>query len=157
MENLIQNFYQAFANLDAEAMANCYHPEVRFEDPAFGVLQGEKAKNMWRMLCASQKGKGFRIEFSGIEYNEQSGKAHWEAFYTFSKTGRKVHNIIDAEFKFKDGKIIEHTDHFDLYRWSKQALGGSGYLLGWTAFFQKKLNAQTNKLLSEFEKRMPGK
>ena len=154
MKNTIKNFYQAFANLDPEAMAACYHENIKFEDPAFGVLQGEKAGNMWRMLCASQKGKDFRIEFSGIEFDGETGKAHWEAYYTFSRTGRKVHNVIDAEFKFQDGKIIEHIDRFDLYRWSKQALGLSGYLLGWTGFFKKKLHAQTNRLLSEFERKM---
>lgn len=57
----------------------------------------------------------------------------------------------NAEFEFKDGKIINHIDKFDLYRWSKQALGFNGFLFGWTILFKKKLNAQTNKLLSDFE------
>ncbi len=152
MEKVISKFYKSFANLDAEGMAQCYHDEVLFEDPAFGELKGDKAKNMWRMLCNSQKGKGFKVEYSDIKMTGQKGSAHWEAFYTFSKTGRKVHNIIDAEFKFKDGKIIEHIDGFDLYKWSKQAFGISGYLFGWTNFFKNKLNTQTNSLLSKFEK-----
>ena len=152
MKNIIINFYNAFANLDAEEMVESYHPEVEFEDPAFGKLEGDRAKNMWRMLCKSQKGKDFKIEFSDIEFEDQTGRAHWEAWYTFSKTGRKVHNIINAEFTFRDGKIITHKDTFDLYRWSKQALGLSGYLIGWSPFFRKKLQAQTNKLLSDFEK-----
>jgi ketosteroid isomerase-like protein len=41
--DLIETFYRAFAALDAEAMAACYHDEVTFEDPAFGQLQGEQA------------------------------------------------------------------------------------------------------------------
>ena len=154
MNSIIENFYQAFDALDSEGMVKCYHSEVKFEDPAFGMLTGEKAKNMWRMLCSSQKGKNFKVEVSGIEYNEvtEVGRAHWEAHYLFSKTGRKVHNIIDAEFKIKDGKIIEHIDRFDLYSWSKQALGLSGYLIGWSGYFKNKLNAQTNALLSKFER-----
>ena len=151
MKNIIENFYTAFANLDAEGMVACYHEDVVFEDPAFGMLKGEKAKNMWRMLCSSQKGKDFTVNFSNIEMSNLGGKAYWEAFYTFSKTGRKVHNKIKAEFKFKDGKIIEHIDTFDLYRWSRQALGFTGFLMGWTTFFKKKLNSQTNMLLSKFE------
>ena len=79
--------------------------------------------------------------------------ANWEAIYNFSKTGRKVHNKIKAEFEFKDGKIIKHTDTFDLHKWAKQAMGFKGFLLGGTSFFKKKLNAQTNKLLSSFEKK----
>ncbi len=152
MKNIIENFYTAFANLDAEGMVACYHKEVVFEDPAFGLLKGEKAMNMWRMLCDSQKGKDFVVKFSNIEADNQEGHVDWEAFYTFSKTGRKVHNRIKAEFKFQDGKIIEHIDKFDLYRWSRQAFGFTGFLMGWTPFFKKKLIIQTNKLLSKFEK-----
>jgi len=151
MKSIIENFYRAFDNLDAESMIDCYHKDIKFEDPAFGVLKGEKAKNMWRMLCHSQKGKDFKVKASNIVYNNMKGTADWEAYYTFSKTGRKVHNVISAEFEFKDGKIVNHFDQFDLYKWSKQALGFKGLLLGWTTFFKKKLNAQTNKLLSEFE------
>lgn len=153
MKSIIENFYRAFDNLDAESMIDCYHKDIKFEDPAFGVLKGEKVKNMWRMLCHSQKGKDFKVKASNIVYNNMKGTADWEAYYTFSKTGRKVHNVINAEFEFKDGKIINHFDQFDLYKWSKQALGSKGLLLGWTTFFKKKLNTQTNKLLSEFEKK----
>ncbi len=154
MKSVIEKFYEAFNNLDAETMASCYHDEIIFEDPAFGILKGDKAKNMWRMLCHSQKGKDFRVEASGIEADDSKGKAHWEAHYNFSRTGRRVHNIIDATFEFKDGKIIKHTDRFNLHRWSRQALGFTGALMGWTGFFRKKLNAQTNKLLSDFEQKL---
>ncbi len=153
MKEIIEQFYKAFQNLDAEGMAACYHDEILFEDPAFGVLKGEKAKNMWRMLCQSQKGgdESIVVKYSNIQSSNNKGSAHWEAYYTFSKTGRKVHNIIDAEFEFKDGKIIRHTDSFDLYRWSKQALGLQGWLLGWTSFFKGKLQQQTNGMLRKFE------
>jgi ketosteroid isomerase-like protein len=151
VKTLIEKFYTAFANLDAETMASCYHDDVFFEDPAFGVLKGEHAKNMWRMLCESQKGKNFIVEFSDINENELNGSAHWEAHYNFSKTGRKVHNKIDAQFKFKDGKIIEHIDRFNLHKWASQALGFKGYALGWAGFFKTKLQGQTNQLLSKYE------
>ncbi len=151
MKEVIEKFYTAFAFLDAETMVSCYHTEVEFEDPAFGKLKGEHAKNMWRMLMASQKKETFRVAFSNIIGDENMGSAHWEAFYTFSKTGRKVHNIIDAKFSFQDGLIIRHTDHFNLHTWAKQALGFKGLLLGGTAFFKTKLNAQTNHLLQKYE------
>lgn len=59
MKNIIENFYEAFANLDAETMVSYYHDDIVFEDPAFGILKGNRAKNMWRMLCESQKNKDF--------------------------------------------------------------------------------------------------
>ncbi|MGB0423768.1 MAG: nuclear transport factor 2 family protein, partial [Flavobacteriales bacterium] len=117
----------------------------------FGDLHGKSAGNMWRMLISSQKGKEFIVSFCDVKCDEQTGSAHWEAHYNFSKTGRKVHNRIDAQFKIKDGLIIEHIDDFNLHSWSKQALGTSGMLLGWTGFFKKKLQVQTNALLKKYE------
>ncbi len=134
MRDIVKLFYQSFAKLDAESMVNCYHDDVLFEDPAFGILKGSHAKNMWRMLCESQKGKNFIITSSNIVCNKESSTAHWEAQYIFSKTGRKVHNKIDTEFIFKDGKIIQHTDHFNLHFWARQAIGFKGILLGGTNF-----------------------
>jgi len=151
MKNVIEKFYKAFNELDAESMAEYYHKNIVFKDPAFGVLKGERAKNMWRMLCESQKDKNFKIKVSNITCNEKTGSAHWEAFYKFSKTGRKVHNKIDAEFIIKDGKIIKHTDYFNLQNWAKQAFGFKGYLMGGTSFFKRKLHHQTNGLLDKFE------
>lgn len=152
-QRVIQEFYQAFKDLDAEKMVAYYHNDVEFEDPAFGKLTGERAKNMWRMLIKSQQGKDFQISFSNIKINGDQGSAHWEAQYNFSKTGRRVHNKIDAQFYLKNDQIIKHVDSFNLHRWAKQALGFQGWLLGGTSFFQKKLNAQVNRLLDKFEVR----
>jgi hypothetical protein len=106
---------------------------------------------MWRMLCLSQKKKKFNVIASNITVNEDNGSARWEANYVFSETGRKIHNKIDVTFEFKDGKIIKHTDYFNQHNWAKQALGFKGYLIGGTSFFKRKLNAQTNRLLTKFE------
>lgn len=154
MENPVQEFYAAFQAMDAEKMASCYSPNVEFEDPAFGHLKGIRASNMWRMLVESQKGKDFRIEFKDISFDGTKGSAHWEAWYTFSQTGRKIHNIIEASFELENGKIVKHTDHFDLHRWARQAMGFKGLLIGGTRFFKRKLQSQTNRLLDKFESKI---
>jgi hypothetical protein len=68
------------------------------------------------------------------------------ASYNFSKNKRPVVNRISAQFYFQDGLIIRHTDDFDIWKWSKQALGLTGYLFGWTGFMQNKIH--TNAILS---------
>lgn len=146
---LIARFYTAFEACDAEAMAACYSDDVVFEDPAFGELHGEHARNMWRMLCA--RASDLRIEASAIRADDQEGSAHWEAWYGFSQTGRRVHNRIDARFRFRDGLICEHRDHFDLWRWSRQALGLPGLLLGWSSTLQDKVRNQARANLARFE------
>ncbi|RMG63780.1 MAG: nuclear transport factor 2 family protein [Bacteroidetes bacterium] len=151
MQSLIETFYTAFDALDAEAMAACYHPDIRFEDPAFGVLTGAQAGNMWRMLCQSQQGKSFSVAFSEVKTEGSSGQARWEAHYHYGQ--RPVHNRITAQFEFAEGKIIRHTDRFDLYRWARQALGLTGWLIGWTPFFRKQLQKQARQRLARFEAR----
>jgi len=63
MSHTIQSFYQAFADYDAEKTVFFYADDIEFTDPAFGTLKGERAKNMWRMLLASQRGKKFEVVF----------------------------------------------------------------------------------------------
>jgi ketosteroid isomerase-like protein len=140
---LIGKFYACFGRKDAEGMRACYHPDVVFSDPVFGELRGAQAGEMWAMLCS--RAKDLRIEASGISADAAKGKAHWDAYYTFTHTGRHVHNAIDAAFSFRDGLIARHDDRFDLYRWSRQAFGPVGALIGWTPFFQAKVRANARK------------
>lgn len=145
---LIEKFYTTFRSRDGETMAACYADEAVFSDPAFGVLHGREVGAMWRMLCA--RGRGLEITFSDVQADDETGRAHWEAHYTFSSTGRKVHNIIDASFKFKAGKIVEHHDRFNFWRWSSMALGPLGLLLGWTPLVQSRVRAQARRGLEAF-------
>src|SRR5262245_55215628 len=107
---LIARFYRSFASRDGRGMAACYHPAVEFSDEVFPDLRGAQAGAMWQMLC--DRAADLKIEARDIEADDAAGRAHWEAWYTFSATGRHVHNRIDARFEFRDGKIIRHRDTF---------------------------------------------
>jgi len=151
--DLISKFYTAFAGRDFAQMQACYHPEVAFSDPVFPDLRGNQARAMWHMLCL---GEGeFRLEFSQIAADDHSGSAHWEAHYAFSGTGRPVHNIVEAEFGFRDGLIVRHRDRFDLWRWTRMALGASGLLLGWSPLVQNKVRAMASGKLKAFVAKHP--
>jgi ketosteroid isomerase-like protein len=146
---LIQRFYTALSRLDGAAMATCYTAEASFSDPVFqGLNNGEPGK-MWRMLTT--RGKDMTVVFDGIEANDTSGKAHWVATYTFSATGNKVVNDIQANFTFENGKIKTHQDDFDLYKWMRQALGLKGALLGWLPPVQAKLRQTARTGLDAFK------
>jgi ketosteroid isomerase-like protein len=146
--DLIRKFYTAFQARDADGMNACYHAEVLFSDPAFGTLKGNEATSMWQMLCA--RGQDLDIEFGDVRADAEKGSAHWEAWYTFSKSGRRVHNIIESAFVFKDGKIFRHTDRFNLWKWSSQALGPLGTFLGWTPFVQSAIRKEARQGLGKF-------
>jgi ketosteroid isomerase-like protein len=145
---LIHKFYTAFSKRDAREMAACYHPSVRFSDEVFTDLQGAWANAMWQMLC--ERGKDLKIEFRDIVADDAGGRAHWEAWYTFSATRRPVHNKIDARFEFEDGKIIRHRDSFSFWAWASQALGPTGVLLGWSPFVKNRVRSQAAKSLDAF-------
>lgn len=149
-EELIEKFYTSFQKLDAEAMLSCYHAGIRFSDPVFPNLAQPEVGAMWRMLC--KQAKNFELTFADTQANDRTGKAHWEAHYDFSATGRRVHNKIDAEFEFQDGKIIKHTDSFNFWKWSRMALGAKGLLLGWTPLVRNKVQKQAAARLAGFMK-----
>jgi hypothetical protein len=150
----IENFYAAFARLEPDAMAHCYADEAAFDDEVFSLRGKREVMGMWRMLCEAAQSKGrevWRLECSEVDADAVTGKAHWDAHYRFSATGRMVHNSIDAAFGFNtQGLITTHRDRFDFWRWSRQALGAPGLLLGWTPLLHGKVRKQARASLDKF-------
>lgn len=146
----VERLYAAFTRLDGAAMAGCYAPDAAFDDEVFLLRGREQVGGMWAMLCDAAQAMGsdvWKLEVRDV--TERS--AHWEATYRFSATGRMVHNVIDAEFEFDAaGLIARHRDRFDFWRWTRQALGAPGLLLGWTPMLRAKVRAQAAKGLQRF-------
>ena len=145
---LLTRFYSAFAAKDHAIMARCYADDATFSDPVFPHLDADEVRAMWRMFCTS--GNDVDVSFGEVEANDARGSARWEAIYAFPKTGRRVHNRIAASFTFSDGLIAEHRDDFDLYRWTRMALGTAGVALGWTPFVKGKVRRQAAGQLARF-------
>lgn len=148
-KEIIEAFYEAFARGDAEGMVRYYADDIVFEDPAFGRLEGPQAADMWRMLVSQESA----LAYSKVWSRGDTGGAQWEARYFFGKSGRKVHNRVVATFEFRSGKIIRHRDQFSFRHWSRQALGLTGLLLGWTPFLQRKVRKQALAKLALFTSR----
>src|SRR5277367_3244481 len=103
-ENIVYRFYSAFQKLDYATMQDCYDDEVIFLDPAFGSLEGDAVKAMWEMLA--KNAQNFSLVFSDIKTeDEEYITCKWVATYTFSATGRKVVNRINAYIRIQNGKI----------------------------------------------------
>lgn len=147
-EELITRFYSAFQKRDYATMQDCYAGKVIFYDPVFEDLVDDEVKLMWEMLCKGAT--DLSIEFNNVQADEEYGTCDWTAHYTFTKTNRKVINKIRAHMRFKDGKIIEHSDQFRLSNWCKQALGLPGVLFGSMGWFQKKVRRTAQKSLYNY-------
>jgi len=150
----IDKFYAAFARLDPDTMAQCYADGVAFDDEVFSLRGKREVAGMWRMLCEATRAKGladWKLDYSGIDADATTGRAHWDAHYRFSTTGRLVLNRIDAAFTFDaQGLIATHRDRFDFWAWSRQALGTPGLLLGWTPLLRNKVRGQAAANLAKF-------
>jgi limonene-1,2-epoxide hydrolase len=145
---VVETFYTCFGRRDWAGMAACYHPEAEFSDPVFTRLKGPEVVTMWEMLC--RRGKDLEIEFRVLRADDAGAAAHWDARYTFSGTGRRVHNSVESEFELSDGRSVRHRDHFDLWRWTRMALGLKGTLLGWLPAVQDSVRARAARSLAEF-------
>lgn len=151
-EECIHRFYTAFQKLEYKTMQDCYAPEIIFNDPVFGILEDDKARAMWEMLCKTAK--NFMLVYSNIQLlDHEYATCDWTATYTFSKTGRNVVNKIKAHMRLSNGKIVEHTDQFSLRKWCQQALGLPGKLFGWSNWLQNKVRRQARHNLEKFIKK----
>jgi len=146
-EQLIHTFYKAFEKADYKGMQACYADNLVFNDEVFINLSAKETKAMWHMLSETGLSK---LSFSKIKADDRQGSAHWVAEYTFSLTKRFVINRIDASFKFKNGKIVRHTDRFNFINWSRQAFGLTGIFIGWTPFFKNKVRKTAQARLTAF-------
>jgi ketosteroid isomerase-like protein len=124
---LLQRLFTSLDQHDHAAMADCYHREATFRDIAFDLSGKKEIHAMWHMICEGD----IRTKFAIVDANNSSGRVNVVDDYTFTATGRKVHNIIDSRFQFRDGVIVKHEDFCDARQWAAMAVGGvGGFLAG---------------------------
>ena len=151
-ETLIHQFYTAFQQKDVKTMQDSYDDHAVFNDAVFTNLNAQQVRAMWQMLLS--RSGDMKMNFGGVKEVGDKVIAHWEAHYTFTATGKKVINQIDAEFEIKEGKIVSHTDTFNFYKWARQAFGGGGWLLGWTNVFKEKVRHTAKTKLDEYMQKL---
>jgi len=136
-EQLVHTFYKAFQDRNFKTMQECYSDRATFSDPVFRNLNAGQVRAMWEMFLV--KNDSLTISFGNIETVGEMVTARWKANYILSSTGRPVTNNIRSIFRIKNNQIVRHTDRFDLYGWTRQALGIKGILLGWTPFVKTRI------------------
>lgn len=150
----LTRFYNAFAHLDPATMAQCYAPEARFRDEVFTLDGRDQVMAMWFMLCESLDGSGrgdWKLNYRVESVDAQTARLHWSARYHFGQALRPVHHRIDASFRFDDaGRITHHHDSFHFWRWSRQALGLPGLLLGWSPLLRRQVSARAHARLDRY-------
>ncbi|MGI9665712.1 MAG: nuclear transport factor 2 family protein [Acidimicrobiia bacterium] len=145
---LLEGFYAALTARDFRSMGAAYSDDATFSDPVFSGLTALETRAMWHMLC--EQGTDLLVTHSDVTSDGDTGSARWEARYSFGPEARYVHNRISATFRFRDGLILEHTDDFDLWKWTRMAVGTIGVIGGWSNFVQSKVRSTANHSLERF-------
>lgn len=148
-ESLIQKLYTGLQNHDHQAMADCYHPNATFRDIAFSLRGKKQVHAMWHKISETDLKATFTVKSA----DDLTGEADLIDDYTFTDTGRRIHNEINSHFQFQDGLIIAHHDDCNAVKWGQQAFGyWKGLVVGLIPF----LRAHKAKiLLEEFIKQHP--
>jgi len=147
-----ERFYDAFTVRDHYTMGLLYAEHATFSDPVFPLLNAKGTRLMWQMLLS--RAEDFNVDVEIVEDSASRIRANWVANYTFSATGRPVTNRVRTEMQLAAGKIVRHQDTFSLWRWSAQALGAKGALLGWTPIVRNKIQAQAASSLRDFARKV---
>ena len=138
-------FYDAFSAANIDVLKQLYDKKLIFNDNIFVNLDYNETISMWSSLLVGNKNMSIKYEIK--KYSEKYVEVEWIADYLFTSTNRNVKNIILAKMEIDQGKIINHTDNFDFYKWSQMAFGITGALIGWTSFFKNKVRTEAyNKL-----------
>ena len=146
-----ERFFEAFMVRDHYTRGLLYAEHATFSDPVFPLLNARGARVMWKMLLTRAEDLG--IEVKVIEDSPAHASVDWVAHYTFGATGRPVVNRVHTEMAISLGRIVSQVDSFNLWRWSGQALGASGWLLGWTPLVRNKIRAQAAYSLREYARK----
>ena len=142
-ETLLRSLFSALGRRDAQAMADCYHPDATFQDIAFDLRGKKDISDMWRMICSGD----IRATVETVRADDREGYVKVVDEYTFTDTGRRVRNVIESRFRFADHLIIEQRDTCDPHAWAAMAIGGfGGFVAGRVGLLrqrkaQRKLNA----------------
>jgi hypothetical protein len=141
-------FYEAFMVRDFYTMGLLYANHATFRDPVFPRLTAQGARLMWQMLLTEAED----LEISADIHEDTADRARvdWTARYTFTPTKRLVVNKVHTEMVIAAGKIVQQVDDFSFWRWSGQALGWKGWLLGGTPLVRDPVQRKAAKSLKEF-------
>jgi hypothetical protein len=143
-----ERFYDAFQVRDHYTMGLLYAAHATFSDPVFPKLTAQGARLMWQMLLSEAEDLDLTVEIR--EDGAERARVDWRARYTFTPTKRVVVNQVHTEMQLAAGKIVRQVDTFSFWRWSGQALGWKGWLLGGTPLVRDKVRTQAAKSLRDY-------
>ncbi|KAH8923203.1 hypothetical protein BT69DRAFT_1262631 [Atractiella rhizophila] len=153
-QKTIEKYQSSHASLDWEGMSSCLSPTYTFSDPAFPDLDERMSKGMWCMFLENRETNKMVVKCGPAT---KTGENTWEYDYSvdYVLNSRPILNHMHATLTLSPSTnlITKQVDHFDFYAWARQALGVSGYLLGWTEMVKGQVRTRAKGRLEGFLKK----
>jgi hypothetical protein len=153
LSSQIETYFDAFSKGDYRTMRSLCDPKITFNDPVYTSLQGKSVFALHhfmaeRRICPT-------ITIRSISEKGNRVKVKWTNEYEYATY--KTHISIDVRsiFHFEHTSIISQTDQYNLWKWSKMALGFTGTYLGWTPMFRSTLRRSSQQSLATFIQKHP--
>lgn len=146
-QETIMAFFEAYSRRNTGDMCNRYSSLIYYSDPVFGLLKDEQVIKMWQFRVANSN--ELSLIYGNIsDRGDNYYTCEWTATYRFAPTGKKIIHKAKAYMKVEDGIITEHSDAYSFYKWIRQAYGISGWILGWSSVYKKRVR---KKLLEQLQ------
>lgn len=153
----LERFFDAMQRCDTEALRTSYHPALRFDDPLISTTSVGDRLDWCGMLWSPRDADGQRIwqlELEEVRTRGALATARWNLRYRYTPTKRLIDQALHSHFSFDaDGRITTQRDSFDFWRWSRQAHGLLGLLLGWTPLMWDQAREQARASLEDHRRR----
>lgn len=153
----LERFFDALRRCDKAALRDCCSPGLRFDDPLISITGRDDRLDWCTLLWTPCDGDGQRIwhlELDDVHTRGPLGTARWNLRYRYTPTGRLIELAVTSQFTFDpDGSITAQRDSFDFWRWSRQAHGLLGLLLGWTPLLWDQARDQARVSLEDHQRR----
>lgn len=148
-KEVVENFYNAFSLLDYSTLKNYLSPNVIYNDPVFGLLEGDAVFKLWKMKC--ERLREFSFEFGNIEeLDNEYATCEWKISFFHRPTGDVVTMPGKAHLRILNNLIAEHSDAYKMSDWLAASKGLRGKLLGWTGFMKRKEQNIYRRLLDRY-------
>lgn len=146
---VVERFYNAFSKLDYSEMTALLSQNIIYQDPIFGMLEGEPVFSLWQMKC--KRLREFSFSYTNIEeLDAEYIRCDWKISFFHRPTGDVVTMPGKAYMKIIDGKITEHSDAYKISDWLSVTQGWKGKFFGWMGFMQRKEQNTYRSLLERY-------
>ena len=146
---IIKELFEAYENLDSAKMNSYFSDDIKLEDPATFLAEGDDAKYWIQFVIDNIS--DHKITIKNIVENDNVVTVEWTSSYLSNMSKKPILLDYKAHYTFKNQKIINQVNEYDLKDYIRQSFGS---LVASSLEFngvRKVIRSQSKKLLSNYK------